>query len=370
MHGTIAWTLLLSMIVAVVPSPTSVADATPLTPGDYGVYQFGVCFPNDPLYPPFFAIEQEYIRAWGVPCPVFLRWDVLSVEGGVARVNLSMEGWQANVRSVIGILPNPDRKEMETLVTNRLNSAHIVEVDMDTMDVTLTNGTYVGRWDFLLTPTEVASGRTKIARNWFGGTVFEGNVTITDDLMMESEVYLQETYGISTFAMMETDCGVPPWNSACPLPPGLEKYLPESSTGWDWLPFRGTAYDASTLLMLYSMGMEYYSDPFFRLYGIIWQANSEKIRTGVIPTAFMRLIDTNIITLPGAEPGDGGGTEPGDGGQPEDGVPIARTVPWEAIILLPAAAGAASVLAYLHLRPRRWKEGGEEVRPAREEGSH
>lgn len=362
--STILFLLILGFLT---PTTLAVEDAS-IRPGDFALYRSGEwCQPIVPLYPPHFGIQEPDIRVWGAPCPAELRWEVLSAADGTIEASISMKGWQVGVSSVEGVVPSEKEKEIKEVVRTALNTSHTVRVDLGTMDVTLPDGTYVGRWDFLLTTAEVASGRTEITRNWFGGTVLQGNVTVADDLVMDSEVYLQDVYGVSTFAWTESDCGPAPWKQPCPLPPNLEQYLATPAGGWQTLHSEGKFHDATTLLLLFSIGGAFYSDLLFQLYGIIWQDSPEQVSLGVIPMSFIRLVDTNIITLPGAEPGDGEGTGPGDGVQPGDGGPIGSPVPWEAMILLPVAAGAATVLAYLHLRPRRWKETGEATGPTREE---
>lgn len=361
--------IFLSLALAISPPTSSGVGNAPLQPGHFAVYRFGGwCFPTVPLLPTFFSIEEADITAWGAPCPVILRWEVLAVADGVAEVRLSMEGWGAGVGAGDRIIPYEDRKEMEERVRTTLNSAHVIELDLATMDVSLPNGTYVGRWNFLLTPGEVARGRLELTRNWWGGLVLEGNVTVTDDLIMQSEVYLRDTYGVSTFALAETECGPSPWKTPCPFPPGLERYLPWTEGGWQTLDFMATVHDAATLLMLYAEGGAFYSDLFFRLYGIIWQDNFEQVSRGVIPMSSIRLVDTNLISMPGTEPGNGEEPGPGDGEEPGDDGPAAPAVPWAALVLLPVAAAAAAILAYIHLRPARWKEGEEqeETRPSRE----
>ncbi|MEE9173972.1 MAG: hypothetical protein V3U30_03230 [Thermoplasmata archaeon] len=292
------------------------------------------------------------------PCEVTLRWDVLGVSEGIATVRLNMDGWDMeDVRIRDKSIWDESEAPLFVAVAEALNADHDLRVDLATWDVILPNGTYVGRWGFHLSSAEVAAGRTEVTRNWYNGTVIEGNVDVTKEVALGMEDVLAREYGVDTFARTQTG-----WIQ--PLPEGLERWIYNLGGGWTRLFPSGPVHDAASSLLLATPGKTY-SDLLFRLYGILWLESDFRIAPDAVALSSIALVDTNLIPLPGRATEDTGPGE--EEGEPGEGTPeVSPDNPWPTLGLFAAAAAVAAVLAYRWFRPARSREdaGEEETWPS------
>lgn len=367
------------VLVIAVPTGTASPDGGQiLQPGDYAEYVSDDCFPGRVwFYPPFFGFPDtdnpsDQIIIHAKVCPITLRWEVVDVSGGTARVQVQMAGWGTESQPGAFLrVRNDTWKPGKTDLVYRemldvLHAERTLLVDLDSMDVT-ENGEYVGRWTFHVTPSELATGQAEIIRNWLEGTGLSVPLQVTKNIDRADAANLEYTYGVDTFVDIFGGGGA--------IPEGFGKYV---ANGWgarqQTIPVAGRYHDPATSLLLVSYSY-HYDDLLFNLYGIVIMDV-----LGDFPGperghfSFMHLVDTNIFELPEPDAGgdseggsgdDGGGDGGGDtgqgpedeGGGPEDGTEVGGTpdgpglFPWSAVFLFAAVAVLVAVVAYLRLRP-------------------
>jgi len=146
-----------------------------------------------------------------------------------------------------------------------------------------------------------------------------------------------------------------------PFPAGLDNYTVTLVGGWTTLLRSGPIYHPTELLLLFDVGT-FYSDVLFNLNGVIWLYPAETPWANYPYTwSSMRLLETNIIQLPGSDPGEGGTGDGGEGTNNSGGegsgsgppAPGPSQPPWLTIGLFAVAAAAVVVLAAGRLLPRK-----------------
>ncbi len=363
----------LTVVLAIaIPMERSLGDGSSvLAPGDYAVYTMGDCFGAGAwFYSPFYGFEDaedpaDQIRVLARVCSVTLRWEVVDLVGRTAEIQVQMAGWGNEAYPGVYLSVHNDtwhpgnRDPVYLPILANLHAKHTVQVNLDTMDITL-DSEYAGRWGFHVTPGEVATSRAEIIRNWYGGAGVSLPVRVTNTLPGEDAEGLRITYGIETFINI--------FGGGGPIPQGIHKYL---SKGWgqrqQTIPIAGRYHDPDTFLLLVSYSW-HYDDLLYHLYGILMLTDSGPFPGDTFGHfSFMHLVDTNLIDMPepdagngddgsgddGEGPGDegegpGGGDEPrGDAGSE----PVA--FPWSPVVLFASVAVLTAVVAYLRLRPRR-----------------
>lgn len=337
----------LLVLLGAVP-PSVAVDGSALHVGDYAIYTFGEeCgLPDQPVYSPMFGYEG---RIWLDECPVTVRWDVVDISGGVALIRFRMDGW-SRLAVFLADAKNPSIVDR---VYASLTAEHTLRVELATMDVTTTNGTRIGRFGWLLTPGEAATGRAELVRNWYQGRTIAANVTVTQWLLTrEWTDAARAGFGTETFVWAQTA-------SDEPFPAGLDKYTVTQAGGWTTLLRSGPIYHPTELLLLFALGA-FYSDVLFNLYGIIWLYPAETPWANYPYTwSSMRLLETNIVAIPGSGPseggGGGGGTNNTAGAETGSGPPALSPTqpPWVTIGLFAVAAVAVVILAAERFRPRK-----------------
>ncbi|MEE9592875.1 MAG: hypothetical protein V3W28_04765 [Thermoplasmata archaeon] len=398
--------LALSLLVTAsfsLPSPVSGGSDELLKPGDYAVYTIGSCGAGDVwFYSPFYGFEEtenpyDQVQIWVRACSVRLRWNVTAVNDGIAEISLEMRGWyywegyrDGEWFITMGVGPYYWRPDTDDPIFHEinatLNAKHTLRVDLSTMDVTSEDGTYLGRWIFLITAEEVIAGQEQILRRWYNETVVTANVTVLNDLDGPSEVGFEALYDTETFVSSRTRLDEP-------FPEGLDRYLYSLGGGWKTLLRASPLYHPGASLLLTNTG-RHYNDVLFNLYGLIlidgWIS---------VPDAYpstMTLVDTNLIDLPdddadglpntwevldydpkiweatpdedGGGNGDADGEDPGDGEGPGEGdgtngdgggeTPSAWGIPWTTIGLLAAIAVVAVIVVLRDLLGPGRRRGG------------
>lgn len=327
------------MATSGLPTPASSGRDGALAIGDYATYTIGECKPGTFLFSPSFGIE-ENIDVRG--CPAELRWDVLSVTGDVAEIRIGMTGWGEQDIHVANV-----NSSVISSINATLNAEHTVVVNLVDMEAFTPEGAYVGRWGFLLTPGEVATGRAEIVRRWYNGTAIQANVSVTNVIIGGTEAALKEAYGIETLLWAQTDINEP-------FPDGLERYVFTLEGGWQTLKRSGPIYDANSSLLVYNVGV-HYNDVLFNLYAVIWLDDVARAYPNVFPSS-LTLVDTNIIALPSSQGGETDGADEGDpeiDGQGESDGSIPSDFPWLTVVLFAVIAVAITSVAYQRFQLRR-----------------
>jgi len=325
-------------------------DGSALHVGDYAIYKFGeACSgaPDQPVYSPMFGYEG---RIWLDECPVTIRWDVIDVSGGVALIRFRMDGWS---RLAVFLADDVKNSSLVDRVYASLAEEHTLRVELATMEMTTANGRRIGRFGWLLTPGEAATGRAELVRNWYQGRTIAANVTVTQWLYTrEWTDAARAGFGTDTFVWAQTALDEP-------FPAGLDNYTVDQSGGWTRLERSGPIYHPTELLLLFALGA-FYSDVLFNVYGIIWLHPAETPWADYPHTrSSMRLLETNIVKLPGSGPSEGGGGGAGTnntGGEGTGSGPPAfgpAQPPWVTIGMFAVAAVAVVILAAERFRPRK-----------------
>ncbi len=337
------------------------AQGLTLRVGDFAEYSLGDppddCLSTTPLYSPLFGVED---RAFAAACPGTLRWEVLRATDDGVEVRLGMSGWPSDYV----LFESKEYYRNETMyerVRATLNAEHVLWIDRNTLDMTTSNGTYVGRWDFHVTNEEVASERMELARHWYNGSSISADVSVVREFHQGMSEVLNQEYGVETFVLAQTG-----WIE--PIPEGIERYLYDLGGGWLRLRASAPVYDASSSLLLVTLS-PFYSDLLFNLYGVFWLDQLTRPWPDARYLTSLILVDTNVIALPGSPDGGGLPGEPDTGGDTggDTGTDSAGAgPPWVTLVLFAAMAAAVVLLAYRKLRPRH---RGAAERPERKPGS-